>query len=142
RSADGSTGWTNIAGATAGTYTYTSADVGNYVRIEVTATNACVSGCGSTSADSAASGRVTGDAPVNTAVPTISGAANDGTLVTSTAGTWTGTPTINFTYQWQRSANGTSGWANIGGATTSTYTFTSADVDQYVRVAVTGTNAC
>lgn len=73
--------------------------------------------------------------PVNTAVPTISGTATVGSMLTATTGTWTGWPTPTFTYQWQR------GTSNISGATNSTYTAQSADAGSTLRVVVTGTNS-
>ena len=68
RSADGTT-WTDIAGATSPTYTLTVGDEGSQVRLLVTATNPD----GSVSAASAPSASVTGGAPVNTAVPAMTG---------------------------------------------------------------------
>ena len=78
-------------------------------------------------------------APVNTAVPVISGTAQQGQALTATAGTWTNSPT-SFAYQWQTSANGTSGWTNLSGATASTYTIQAGDVGNFLRVQVTATN--
>jgi hypothetical protein len=54
RSADGSTGWANISGATASTYTLVSADENEYVRAVQTETNAN----GTDSAESLASGQI------------------------------------------------------------------------------------
>ncbi len=39
----------------------------------------------------------------------------------------------NTTWQWARSPNGRSGWVDIGGATSSTYTAGADDADQYLR---------
>lgn len=73
-------------------------------------------------------------APVNTALPSLSGTLNIGQLLTTTNGTWTNSPT-SFTYQWKR--NGVA----IGGATLATYTTTMADVGQTLTCTVTATNA-
>lgn len=81
-----------------------------------------------------------GVAPSNTAVPTLSGTQKVGSSLTSSTGTWTGDAPITYTYQWERSDNGTTGWANISGATNSTYTLVSADDTKYVRCTVTATN--
>lgn len=84
---------------------------------------------------------VHGVAPANTVAPSISGTAQVGQTLTAANGTWTGTPAPTFSRVWQRSANGTSGWAAIAGATGATYELQASDEDQYVRVVVTGTNA-
>lgn len=77
--------------------------------------------------------------PTNTVAPTITGTLTVGQVLTSTPGTWTGSPT--YTRVWQRSANGTTGWAAIAGATGATYTLVEADATQHIRVIVTATNA-
>lgn len=79
-------------------------------------------------------------APSNTVAPAISGTAQVGNVLTASTGTWTDSPT-SYAYQWQSSANGTSGWSNISGATSNTYTPVSGDVGLYLRVGVTATNA-
>lgn len=74
-------------------------------------------------------------APANTALPTISGTARVGQVLTASPGTWSGNPAPTFTYQWQR------GTTNISGATSATYTLVAADAGQTVRVIVTATNS-
>lgn len=74
-------------------------------------------------------------APINTALPTISGTTQVGSTLSSTTGTWTGTPTPTYSYQWQRNGS------NIGGATGSTYTLVPADDGKNVRCVVTATNS-
>lgn len=83
--------------------------------------------------------------PANTAQPTISGTPAQGQTLTATAGTWDNSPT-SFTYQWVRcpSSGGApdgSDCAAIGGATTTAYVVSSADVGSRLRVRVTATNA-
>lgn len=137
RSENGSTGWTTISGASSSSYTLTSSDAGKYLRSSVTATNTA----GSVSARSAASAQVT-EAPANTVAPSFSysGSLEVGTVLTGSAGTFTGAPTPDLTFSWQRSSNGTSGWSSISGATASTYTATPEDAGQHLRLQVTGTN--
>ena len=66
-------------------------------------------------------------APVITGVPTISGVAKVGQTLTATAASSSGIPTPTESFQWQRSDNGTTGWADISGATNTTYTSVTAD---------------
>ena len=72
--------------------------------------------------------------PVNTIAPSISGAALQGQTLSAATGSWSPTPT-SFAYQWQSSADGGSTWANIGGATGSTYAVATADLGADIRVA-------
>ncbi|MDY4976083.1 MAG: right-handed parallel beta-helix repeat-containing protein, partial [Clostridia bacterium] len=48
-----------------------------------------------------------------------------------------GDKVTSITYQWQSSADGKTGWANVSGATAASYTFAEADQGKYFRVAVT-----
>jgi hypothetical protein len=73
-------------------------------------------------------------APTNIAVPTVSGTAQVGSVLTATTGTWTGTSPITYAYQWQR------GTSPISGATNATYTVVSGDLSNTLRVVVTATN--
>jgi hypothetical protein len=78
--------------------------------------------------------------PNNTSPPTITGTAREGNTLTAHNGSWANAPT-SFTYQWQRCAADGTGCADITGATSQTYTLTSADADHTVRVQVTAKNA-
>ena len=82
-----------------------------------------------------------GVAPVISGVPTISSENQVGETITATPASVTGTPTPTTTWQWQRSSDGVTGWADISGATSSTYTLVVADETKYVRVVQTATNA-
>lgn len=127
----------DIAGATAGSYTATTADVGGTLLVAVTATNSA----GSSTARSAATAVVQSASapPSNTAAPTISGTAQDTQVLTAAPGGWTGSQPMTFAYRWQR-CDGTSCSA-IAGATAATYTVVTADVSHQLRVAVTASNA-
>jgi RHS repeat-associated protein len=127
----------NISGATNTTYVLTSSDVGSTIRVAVTATNSA----GNATATSAATAVVVAVAPANTVLPSISGTLADGQTLTAANGTWTGTPTIAFSYQWQRCNSAGASCSNISGATSATYGLTSADVGSTIRVVVTGTNS-
>ncbi len=126
-----------IAGATAATYGLVPADVGERLRVNVTATNVA----GTANVNSAATAVIAPAAPVNTALPAISGTARDGQTLTTTTGTWTGTPVIAFTYQWRRCDAAGGSCADIAAATAATYTQVAGDVGSTIRVVVTGTNA-
>jgi hypothetical protein len=80
-------------------------------------------------------------APINTALPTISGTAQQSQTLTASNGTWTGTGTITYRHQWLRCNRSGNGCSDIGGATERTYLVRAADVDRTIRVRVTATNA-
>jgi hypothetical protein len=81
-------------------------------------------------------------APANTVAPTISDTTPEtGQTLTANNGTWTGDQPIVFTHQWLRCNAGGQNCVQIPGATNQTYTVQSADVDNALRVRVTGTNA-
>jgi hypothetical protein len=135
---------TTVSGATGTRYTLTAADVGARMRIRVKATN----GAGSTTVASNATATVTEPPtqPKNTSEPVISGQPSQGSVLTTTTGTWTGTSPITFAYQWVRcGTNGGrpdgSNCASISGAASTTYTLQRADVGHRLRVRVTGTNS-
>lgn len=79
--------------------------------------------------------------PVNTAPPSVTGAATTGSELVASPGTWTGDAPIAYAYRWQRcNAVGTT-CVDIAGATGQRYTLATADLGSTVRVAVTATNA-
>ncbi|MCW2925722.1 MAG: putative Ig domain family [Thermoleophilia bacterium] len=78
-------------------------------------------------------------APANTALPVISGTATAGQVLTTTDGTWTGSPG-SYTYQWRRCNAAGASCVDIAGASASTRTLVAADVDATLRVVVTATN--
>src|SRR5581483_3719857 len=79
--------------------------------------------------------------PTNTSRPTISGTAKDGSTLSATSGTWSGSGAITYAYQWQRCDAKGANCANIGGATTDTYALGSADVGSTISIAVTATDS-
>jgi hypothetical protein len=79
--------------------------------------------------------------PQNTVRPTVSGVAKQGEVLTADPGTWTGTQPIAFTYQWLRCDTNGANCANIIGAASKTYTLTSVDIGNRLRVRVRGSNS-
>jgi len=79
--------------------------------------------------------------PQNTVRPTISGVAKQGDVLTADPGTWSGTQPIACTYQWRRCDTSGANCANIIGATSKTYTLTSVDVGNRLRVRVRAANS-
>jgi hypothetical protein len=136
------TNCTAIAGATGLVYTTTAADVGSAIEFVVTGT----SSSGSASSTSAATAAITavrpsGARPKNTSAPRISGPPRQGATLTAGEGTWTGSPTPAFTFQWQRCNSHGAKCATITGATNSKYAPTAGDVGHRIGVSVTGTNS-
>jgi hypothetical protein len=80
-------------------------------------------------------------APMNSAVPRVSGYPHAGYVLSASNGTWAGS-LLTFTYRWQactdRADVGTC--ADIGGATRSTYTPVVGDAGKGIRVKVTAVN--
>ena len=134
RSSDNGTTWQSIAGADQTTYALANADVGAIVRLRVTASNPE----GSATETSLATAVVVSDGPANTIAPAISGVARRASTLTAVAGTWSGVGN-GYTFQWQRSTDGTT-WSNIGGATSASFEPTTAEVGATLRVLVTATN--
>jgi hypothetical protein len=128
-------GFTDIAGATNPTYFTVPADVTATIRARVTATNAY----GSVTATAAAVGPITSGAPVNSVLPIISGAVKRGVPVAVNSGTWS--PAGSFSFQWQRDDGDGDGFADITGATGTSYTPTVDDLGFPLRAVVTATNA-
>lgn len=75
-----------------------------------------------------------GEAPVNTVAPAITGTTETGETLSCSDGSWTGTATIIYTYQWKRDGS------PIGSATNSSYVLVNDDVGTSVKCTVTATN--
>jgi hypothetical protein len=130
----------NISGATGSSYMLGSSDVGHTMRAMVTASNSS----GSSTAGSAPTAMVTsssgGAAPSNTALPVITGTATQGSVLSTSNGSWNGSPT-SYTYAWQDCDSSGNNCSNISGATASTYTLAGSDVGHTIRSVVTAHNA-
>lgn len=117
-------------------YTLTSDDLGKTLFAVVTATN----DSGSGSVSSYLSGVV--GAPTLVTQPVLTGDANvDGSTLSITTGTWTGSPT-SYTYQWSSCDSTTFACAPIPGATEPTFLVTKAAYNQdYLIVDVNALDA-
>jgi hypothetical protein len=78
-------------------------------------------------------------APTATVLPSISGTAQVGQLLSVSTGTWNGGPT-SYAYQWQGCDSSGAACSAIAGATASKYTTASGDQGHALRVTVTASN--
>ena len=131
----------NIGGSTTQTiYKLTSADVGNTVRVQVTASNSSGSTT-ATSVPSAVIQKANPTPPKNTTAPTLSGTPQEGQTLTASPGSYSGSTPITYQYQYRRCDKNGGGCSNSGGTTTQTiYKLTAADVGDTIRVNVIATN--
>jgi hypothetical protein len=126
-----------ISGATGSTYTPTSAFVGKFIRVVVTAKNAS----GEASVTSRAVGRILPPPPVNTSLPVLSTSPPiDGVSLSVSKGSWTNSPT-SFAYQWKRCDSSGENCSAISGATNSTYVPSDTDVGHTLAASVTASNS-
>jgi hypothetical protein len=125
----------DIPGATATTFTLTTADVGHVVRSTVRATN--VNGLSPPAASAGTA--VVVDVPVSSKAPHVSGHTHVGRKLSVSHGSWT--YHASYGYRWLRcNAHGGS-CSSIRNATRSTYKLTTHDAGHTLRVRVTATNA-
>ena len=135
-SSNGTTGWSAIIGETSRTYRITDANLaGSYLRATASYTDPAGP---NKSAQSAASGVIRED---DDGVVTLSlSSLEAGDTVTATLSDPDGGVT-GVAWQWAFSANGSSNWTIILGATSATYTATEANVGNYLRATATYTDA-
>ena len=132
-------GCESVDGATAQTYTLGTSDVGATLRVRVTAVN--VAGeAPATSAPSPVVDRAP-SAPLSETPPSITGATIVGSVLDASAGAWSGTTPISYTYQWRRCDTAGANCSPISGASAATYSLASADVGSTIRVRVTASNS-
>jgi hypothetical protein len=125
KSADGIS-WLDLSGETNSTYVPTF-DVANLqIRVNVSGVNAVDT---ATVTSAVISGFVP---PQATAIPAITGTKTVGQTLTSSSGTWPSTSS-GYVYQWQKSSDNGVTWANIAGATASTYVLVAADAGYQIR---------
>ena len=78
--------------------------------------------------------------PANVNAPLITGTVAVGQQLQADPGSWTGTPTPVFSYQWQSCDSSGNNCTPIQGATNNTYTIASGDAGTTLTVTVTATN--
>lgn len=129
----------NVKGATDKIFSVRNRDVGDTIRVVVTAVN----NDGAASAVSKQTDVVTAaptQAPENRREPTIEGTPRQGeTLKAQSA--WTGTEPIETSYRWRRCDDKGGDCSFISGANTQTYTVSDLDVGKTMRVLVTASNS-
>lgn len=119
-------GVTNV-GTDSATYTVTADDIGSTITVTVTGS---ADGYESDSATSAETAAVIAGVFTSTPIPTISGTAQVGQVLTASAGTWAPAG-ATFSYQWTR------GVTDVG-TDSATYTVAAGDIGSTITVTVTG----
>ena len=122
--------YTTISGATSNTYVVAGTYVNDYLEVVATGTSPYTG-----SVTSAASGQIAAE-PL-TGITAITGTAQVG----STLGVGTLSPAgATATYQWEWCATSGGTYANIAGATGTTYIVAATYVNDYIKVVATGTS--
>ena len=134
-SSNGTSSWTIVLGATSSTFAVTETHVGRYLRATASYTDAVGSGKSAEAVTTAAvapddDGRATLSETMPTAGDTVTARIDD------PDGEVTGE-----TWQWHISPNGASNWVIILGATSSSYTATTANVGSYLRATASYTDS-
>ena len=125
-----------ITGKNSNTYRATVADAGATLRAAVTTSNVT----GSTTATSQQSSVVPPPpAPVNLALPSVTGKSVVGDTLRASNGRWSSSPTT-YAYQWERCDLTGGACTAIGGATLSTYVEALTDAASTLRVMVSASN--
>jgi hypothetical protein len=128
-----------IPTATTPAYSPTEADVGHTLRAKVTATGLE----GPVNETSQATPPIGSEptAPENTALPAVEGLLTVGETLSASAGSWSGSEPLTYTYQWQRCNQLGDACVEIEGASSDTYALTEADIGSSIRVLVGASNS-
>jgi hypothetical protein len=126
-----------ISGATANTFTLTTAEAGRFVAAQVTASNFL----GAASRMSATTASVY-QVPVNTSPASIPGPVGAGQRLTIDNGGWNAAPAPSFKYQWYLCKNNTSvaSCVKMKGYTAQTFVARKAHIGKYYRATVVAKN--
>jgi hypothetical protein len=125
----------DVSGAFDATYQPVAADIGAAMRVVVTAVNTG----GSSSSTSTPTSPVLPAAPENTAAPVLGGFAREGSALTTSFGTWNGSPTT-YAVDWRRCDTAGASCVTTG-ATGTSYAVTARDLGGRMRAYVTASNA-
>jgi hypothetical protein len=123
-----------IAAVHTDAYTVAAVDVGRILVAVVSASKQSV-------LSSASPVVRTAPGPVAVSRPTITGTLEQGKQVTGGAGSWEGSGTISYAYQWSRCDARGAHCSTIRGATRTTYTQVAADVSHTLALTVRATDA-
>ena len=138
-----------IAGATTATYVVTAQDAGHALVVLVTASSGGATAAAlSATATGARAGTGTTtttttstSGPRNTVAPIVTGSAVQGSQLSAAAGTWTGSGTVSYTYQWYRCDATGAHCSSIHGATVASYKLVAQDVSHTMGLTVTATDS-
>jgi alpha-tubulin suppressor-like RCC1 family protein len=123
----------SIAGATGPQYTLEEGNIEGTVRLRVGVSNPL----GSLTAVSSTTEVISwASSLASTSPPSITGTPVNGQVLTANAGSWLGTATIGYAYQWQLCNAYGGGCENLAGATASTYVLGSGSLGHTLRVRV------
>ena len=128
-SPNGLSGWRDILNATSATYTPVTTDVGRYLRATASYTDAVGPGKSAQGITAAVSEDDDGTVTLSTRTPEV------GSAVTATLNDPDG-GVRNVRWQWEKSSNGSTGWTDIQGATSGSYTPGESDAGIFLRATV------
>jgi hypothetical protein len=135
----------SIPGATSSSFTLTAADIGRRLRVQVTAKNDTGSGTATANPTDVVQQSPTSGPPRNLVEPSITGTFTVGRILFASLGTWAGATPLTYEYQWLRCGGDGglpdgSNCTSISGAATSSYTLTTDDVGQRIRIRIRVSN--
>jgi PKD repeat protein len=118
-------------------YTLGTEDVGYTIRALVTTTDAS----GSLVRAVATSQPVAAEpGPLDAQAPSVAGTPVEGLTLHAIPGTWSGSGTVGYAYQWERCGEDGESCAAIEGASSASYALVAGDVGSAVRVLVTASD--
>jgi hypothetical protein len=127
---------TDVTGAASLTYRLGTADVGTTINAVVTASNVA----GAVAATTLQTLQITPGPPVVNKLPTVTGTASEGQVLTGKKATFTGTKPITSVSAWVRCAADGTNCSAIAGASGATQTLTTADIGHALRFRTIASN--